>query len=240
MISVCMATYNGELYIKEQLDSILCQLGKNDEIIISDDHSTDNTIQIIRNIGDSRIKIVLNEKDKGYVSNFENALLNANGDFIFLSDQDDIWLPEKVQESLRILKEKYFLVSNAIVINSKNGIIHNSFFDIVSHYRGFWKNIFKFSYLGCCMCFRREILQYALPFPRQRKLCTHDNWLFIVASFFYNVEILNKPLILYRRHGNNTSTGAEKNYKRNSFFFMLRYRTYLVCNIFYRFLFYKK
>lgn len=235
-----MATYNGELYIKEQLDSILCQLGKNDEIIISDDHSTDNTIQIIRNIGDSRIKIVLNEKDKGYVSNFENALLNANGDFIFLSDQDDIWLPEKVQESLRILKEKYFLVSNAIVINSKNGIIHNSFFDIVSHYRGFWKNIFKFSYLGCCMCFRREILQYALPFPRQRKLCTHDNWLFIVASFFYNVEILNKPLILYRRHGNNTSTGAEKNYKRNSFFFMLRYRTYLVCNIFYRFLFYKK
>lgn len=236
-ISVCIASYNGERYIGEQISSILSQLDKNDEIIVSDDHSSDGTVDVVNRFNDDRIKIIYNSGSRGYTSNFENALRYAKGEYIFLADQDDIWLPNKVQESLRILKEKDFLVSDAIVINARQEVIHDSFFNIVSHYRGFWKNIYKFSYLGCCMCFRREILKCALPFPRQRKLCTHDNWLFIVASFFYNVEILNMPLILYRRHGDNISTGAEKNFKRNSFFFMLRYRVYLICNIFYRFLF---
>lgn len=95
MISVCMATYNGEEYIKEQLESILCQLGEMDEIIISDDGSTDNTLNIIESYNDSRIKIHINTGKHGFVYNFENALQKAKGEYIFLSDQDDIWLPEK-------------------------------------------------------------------------------------------------------------------------------------------------
>lgn len=236
-ISVCIATYNGERYIGEQLSSILLQLDEEDEIIISDDYSSDNTINVVKSFNDERVKIIYNNGTKGYTANFENALRNSTGEYIFLADQDDVWLPNKVQRSLEILRNKDFLVSNAMVVNAEKKVIESSFFDLIPHYTGFWKNIFKFSYLGCCMCFRRKILQHALPFPRQRKLCTHDNWLFIVASFFYSVEILNEPLILYRRHGNNISTGAEKNYKRNSFIFMLHYRIYLVCNIFYRYLF---
>ena len=92
MISVCIATYNGEKYIKEQLLSILPQLGKKDEVIISDDHSTDNTLDIVKGLNDNRIKIVMNNREKGYTSNFENALSYAIGDYIFLSDQDDIWM----------------------------------------------------------------------------------------------------------------------------------------------------
>lgn len=236
-ISVCIATYNGERYIGEQLSSILLQLGEEDEIIISDDYSNDNTINVVKSFNDNRIKIFYNNGTKGYTANFENALRNATGEYIFLADQDDIWLPNKIQKSLEILQDYDFLVSNAIVVNAEKEVIKSSFFDIVTHYKGFWGNIIKFSYLGCCMCFRREILHRAMPFPLKRKLCTHDNWLFIIASFFYKVKILDVPLILYRRHGNNISTGAEKNHKRNSFFFMLKYRMYLVYNVFYRYFF---
>lgn len=88
-----MATYNGGQYLKAQIDSILNQLSVNDELVISDDHSTDNTCAIIKQYNDSRVKLVLNELTKGVTHNFENALLHSNGDIIFLADQDDIWLP---------------------------------------------------------------------------------------------------------------------------------------------------
>ena len=85
MISVCMATFNGEKYIEEQINSILLQLGKEDEIIISDDGSTDNTLDIIRELNDERIKLYQNNKQHGYAHNFENALIHASGDYIFFS-----------------------------------------------------------------------------------------------------------------------------------------------------------
>ena len=95
MVSVCMATYNGGKYIKEQIDSILGQLSNNDELIISDDNSTDDTVDIINRISDSRVRLFFN-KQKGYTNNFENALKQVRGDIIFLSDQDDIWMDNKV------------------------------------------------------------------------------------------------------------------------------------------------
>ena len=104
-ISVCIATYNGEKYIKEQLESIIHQLGEYDEIIISDDGSNDKTIQIIENFKDTRIKIFNhspNRKTKYKFDlttrNIENALSKAKGDFIFLADQDDIWIKNKVEK----------------------------------------------------------------------------------------------------------------------------------------------
>lgn len=104
MISVCIATYNGGKYIKEQLDSILFQLGKDDEVIISDDSSTDDTLSILESYHDERIVILTNQKFHSPVYNFENALKSAKGDFIFLSDQDDIWEPTKVEVMLDSLK----------------------------------------------------------------------------------------------------------------------------------------
>ena len=118
-ISVCLATYNGEKYIKEQLDSILPQLSANDEIIISDDNSTDDTINIIRSLNDERIKIYVN-KTKGIVKNFENALNNASGDIIFLSDQDDVWKNDKVKKILSAFSSDNsltFVFSNAEIID---------------------------------------------------------------------------------------------------------------------------
>ncbi|MEO5643505.1 MAG: glycosyltransferase, partial [Bacteroidia bacterium] len=95
-ISVCLATYNGEKYIGEQLQSILIQLSQHDEVIISDDSSSDRTIDIVQAFGDSRIIILHGQTFRSPIRNFENALSHAGGQYIFLADQDDVWLPEKV------------------------------------------------------------------------------------------------------------------------------------------------
>ena len=100
MISVCIATYNGEKYIREQLDSILVQLGPDDEIVVCDDRSSDRTLELIEGYRDSRIHVHRNEKNLGHVRNFEKAISLSRGDYLFLSDQDDVWLPGRVQEML--------------------------------------------------------------------------------------------------------------------------------------------
>ena len=110
MLTVCIATYNGEKYIRQQLNSVLIQLGENDEVIISDDSSSDATVEIVRSFNDSRIKLLVDNKFSSPVRNFENALKYATGDYIFLCDQDDIWLPDKVKSMLPYLKKQCDLV----------------------------------------------------------------------------------------------------------------------------------
>lgn len=221
-LSVCIATYNGGKYIKEQIDSILIQLSPHDEIIVSDDNSTDDTIDIITNLKDSRIKIFFNS-EKGYTSNFENALKQATGDIILLSDQDDIWMPNKVQVCSEALKSYDLIVSDCVVINEKKEIISNSFFNLRKVRKTRLQNLIKFSYLGCCLAFRSEILKKALPFPANRRLCTHDNWLFLVGAFLYKHTILDDKLIHYRRHNNNVSLLKSE----TTIWFKIKYRIYL-------------
>lgn len=224
MISVCIATYNGEKYIKEQLFSILEQLGKDDEIIISDDCSTDNTIGIIDKLSDSRIKLFFN-KEKGYTSNFENALKQVSGDVVFISDQDDIWNPNKVRICLEELKTADLVVSDCQLINSANEIISDSYFELRSVKKSSCGNLIKFSYLGCCLAFRSEILKKVLPFPSNRQFCTHDNWLFLVGSFLFKHKVLDDKLIYYRRHDGNVSSGGL--ISTTSRWFKIKYRIYL-------------
>ena len=171
-ISVCLATYNGEKYIKEQLDSILPQLSANDEIIISDDNSTDDTINIIRSLNDERIKIYVN-KTKGIVKNFENALNNASGDIIFLSDQDDVWKNDKVKKILSAFSSDNSLTlvfSNAEIID-ENGISknYNFFKDNEANYTSIFKAFFKNQFLACqislVMGFLPALLLSGLMFP---------------------------------------------------------------------------
>lgn len=208
MISVCMATYNGEKYIRKQLKSILCQLSKNDEIIISDDCSSDKTLDIIKEINDSRIKVYIHDENHGFVPNFENALKYAKGDYIFLSDQDDEWLPDKVSISLQYLKKCDFIVSDCITIDENNNVIDESRFKKYKIKKGFWRLMVKTRYLGCCMAFNKKILKTVLPFPQKYYYMEHDLWIASVAEKYYKVELINKPLIYYRRHGNNVSDGG--------------------------------
>ena len=142
-ISVCLATYNGAQHIREQLDSILPQLGRDDEVIVSDDLSIDETLEIITSYGDARVKILPTKSRLGPVANFQRALTAAIGDIVFLSDQDDIWEPNKVATSLRVLESCDLVVSDCVIIDANNEVISDSFFARRNSGPGLLKNLFK-------------------------------------------------------------------------------------------------
>ncbi len=212
MISVCMATYNGERFIEEQIRSILDQLSSDDELVISDDGSTDCTLDIIKKFDDPRIVLYNHEYDHGVIQNFNNALTHARGEYIFLADQDDVWLPGRVQKVMDYLKKDYALVLvNAKIIDKKNETLHNSFFQLNRTSCGFWRNLWKNGFLGCCMAFRRNVLSFTLPFPRTIPM--HDWWIGLqVLAHRQKYIFLADVLHAYRKHGNNQTDSGNKSH----------------------------
>lgn len=227
MISVCMATYNGEKYITEQIDSILCQLADSDELIISDDHSTDKTVDIIKTYKDPRIKLIFNSGKKGCTHNFENALSNATGDFIFLADQDDVWYPNKVSVMVSFLsKNNYDLVMcNCALVDEHLSTLKSPFFDKdCPMERSIISNLYRCACLGCCIAFTHNALKAFLPFPPQVVL--HDLWIYLFAISNLKCGYCHDVLLAYRRHQNTVTFAGKKN--TNSFFFKIKYRLYVI------------
>jgi glycosyltransferase involved in cell wall biosynthesis len=220
MISVCMATYNGEKYIKQQIDSILCQLSVDDELIISDDDSTDRTIEIINTYNDSRIKVYHNDGIHGCAYNFENALNQAKGDYIFLSDQDDVWLPHKVDTILPFLKGDNLIVTDVYITN-ENLEIQKRLSQFRKYKRGYIHNLYKSIYMGCTNAMTKKVRDYCLPFPR-KCLIQHDNWIGLICELKFKVIYIKEPLILYRRHQSNLSGVSSKT--TYSIFYQIKYR----------------
>lgn len=208
MISVCMATYNGENYLREQIDSILVQLKDDDELIISDDGSTDSTISILNSYCDSRIKILINNGIHGVNANFENAIANATGDYIFLSDQDNVWLPGKVDACIEALENADCVVHDCIVTDQFLNVVVSSFFSERGSGNGFWKNIYKNTYLGCCMALKKDLINDLLPIP-QTTAFFQDNWIGCIADLKYRLIFIPFKGILFRRHTNTTSSASK-------------------------------
>ena len=204
-MSVAMASYNGEKYIKEQVETILQNLRQQDELIISDDGSTDKTIEKIKKLNDDRIKI-LKGPQKGLKKNFENAIQNCNGDIIFLSDQDDVWLENKVDKVLEYFNNNdYILIQhNAIVVDSENNILFSSFAEHRKVKTGVIKNLIKNSYHGCCIAFKKELIKEILPIPDNIYL--HDEWIGLVGELNGKTCFIDDKLIKYRRHSENNSS----------------------------------
>ncbi len=206
-ISVCIATYNGEKYIAEQLSSIVTQLPHNSEIIISDDNSTDDTLRIIEDFGDSRITVIKNNAKAGVVTNFQNAINFSSRQTIYLADQDDIWDPEKIEMTLPSLQSNLLICHDCSLINKNGELLKPSLFKTNDAKPGIVKNLARNSYTGCCMAFRRELLDYALPFPK--KIYMHDIWLGLIAECYGKVSFIDGKLVQFRRHDTTlTSTGA--------------------------------
>jgi glycosyltransferase involved in cell wall biosynthesis len=219
-----MATHNGEKFIREQLDSILSQLSPSDEIIISDDGSLDQTLAIINSYNDKRIKIYLfSQPIKSthlhlYVTmNYQNALIHAKGDYIFLSDQDDYWVPNKVSRCIKELDQCDLVVHNLRLAD----------FQLIDKGENMYSKGFKFknylvskgSYFGCSMAFKRSVLSYVLPFPD--KLLIHDYWIGMLVEHLGTAHYLQEPLIVYRLRDESISHKVV-----NSFWFKLSYRFY--------------
>ncbi len=207
-ISVALAAYKGEQYIAEQLESILSQLGENDEIIVTDDYPQGKTCGIVTDFQarDKRIRYIEGE-GKGVVKNFENALKACTGDIIFLCDQDDVWMPDKVECVIKEFANGADLVlHDAAVTDSDLNITEPSFFAAHSSNASFMNNLLRNSFVGCCMAFNRKILDASLPFPEG--LAMHDWWIALIAlKKKFNVVLLNKPLIKWRRHGGTVTGG---------------------------------
>ena len=130
MISVCLATYNGQRFIKRQMTSILSQIGEEDEVVVSDDGSTDDTLTILRDLNDSRIRIIDGAHRHSPTWNFEKALEKARGEYIFLSDQDDVWMPEKVSVTMKYLQQYDCVVSDNVIVDAEGSVIADSFYAI--------------------------------------------------------------------------------------------------------------
>jgi glycosyltransferase involved in cell wall biosynthesis len=203
-----MATYNGESYIRRQLVSILSQLGHEDEIVISDDRSDDTTLGIIREFNDNRILLFTNNKPRSPIVNLENALVHSSGDLIFLSDQDDIWKLDKVRKMSDLMQEYDMVVCDCEIIDKNDEVITPSFYNAHKSGPGVLKNFYRNSFLGCCMAFKRRILDKALPFPP--KIPMHDIWLGMIGSLYGRTYFTPDILVSYRRHGDNTSSASER------------------------------
>lgn len=227
MISVCMATYNGEKYIKQQLLSILSQLSDSDEVVVSDDCSKDGTLAVIESINDARVKVFSNTGCHGVVPNFENALNHANGDILFLADQDDEWMEGKVEKCCNTLENCDFVSHNAMIADGELKPSGISLFEWRKTKYGFFNNLYKMGYQGCCMAFKRHCLTDALPFPKG--ILWHDMWLAAVFHLNYKGVLINEPLLMYRRHGGNASPTAESS--GWSFIYRLSYRWTLLVNV---------
>ncbi|ARV15109.1 glycosyltransferase [Polaribacter sp. SA4-12] len=210
-VSVCLATYNGGKYIVDQLRSILSELRSADEIIIVDDCSTDDTVSLINEINDKRIKIHINQENKGHVFSFSKSVLIAKNDFVFLSDQDDIWVKGRLDLMLKNL-----LSSDSLLLSSNFNTFNN---DINITYKNnnplstdtskmYLSNIIglfmgKRDYFGCCMVFRRKLIEIIFPIPSFVQ--SHDWWISIAANMMRSNIHINNVTILRRIHGQNVS-----------------------------------
>jgi len=219
-VSVCIATYNGERFIREQLESILIQLGIEDEIIVSDDGSTDRTLDILKSYDDKRVKIIRNNGYKGVAHNFENALSHANGEYIFLCDQDDIWADNKVEVILENLKIADCVLHNAELIDSFGKSLNNNLFSIYRTRKGYVNNLIRNTFVGCCMALKKDLLKYILPIPKN--ITMHDMWIALIAEKKGKTCLNHDKLMYYRRHDNNVSTTSQKS--SFSRYFQIKYR----------------
>lgn len=226
-ISVAMTVFNGERYLKDQISSILVQLKKNDELVVSVDESSDDSFEILKQYSDkdSRIKLIKGPNE-GVVKNFEKAILNCTGDYIFLSDQDDLWEKGKILKVSEYLNNESvdLVLHDAKVADKDLNVIYESFFDLRKSKSGVLKNIFKNSYIGCCMAFKNKLKEKILPFPKNIPM--HDQWIGLIAEKYGKVKFLKEPLIIYRRHEQNKTELSHSSFKN-----MIKWRINIIKNL---------
>ena len=206
MKSVAMAFYNGAKYIDEQIRSILENMEEKDELVISVDDASDGSEELLKKWVEKDLRIqVIKGPGKGVVKNFENAMRHCHGDIIFLSDQDDVWKKDKIEKIKKIFKDPKVtaVVHNAEIVDENLSPLGETTFEWRDSGAGFWKNMKKNSYIGCCMAVRRSALKRILPIPDN--IWIHDQWIGLLSEQLGKVVFLEEPLIYYRRHGGNVT-----------------------------------
>jgi glycosyltransferase involved in cell wall biosynthesis len=216
-LSIAMATWNGARYLREQLDSFRKQTRLPDEVVVCDDHSTDGTAAILdefRRTAPFPVNVSINQERMGYVENFEQAVRMCDGDVIFLSDQDDVWLPEKLAEHEAVYRsrpEVGMAFSDGTIVDSDLALLPLSLYKYVgatpkrlSRFaagRGLDLFIRRPIAYGCTLSIRSNLRPLILPIPPH---WVHDHWIQTATSVLAQIQPIQKPLILYRRHNTQT------------------------------------
>lgn len=219
-IDILLATYNGEKYLKEQLDSILSQTYSNFRLIISDDCSKDATREILKEYEkkDDRIKVYYQEKNLGYVKNFEFLLTKVENEIYALSDQDDIWLKDKIEKTYKKLKEtdSDLVFTDLEVVDENLKTIFESYNDymLLSRKIKKYQNSYKMQYLyncitGCTLMSKKSFIKKIIPIPTDSKYVIHDTWIGLIVSLKGKISYLDEKTIKYRQHGKN-QVGTDK------------------------------
>ena len=218
-VDILLATYNGEKYLKEQIDSILEQTYSDFRLLISDDGSTDDTRKILEEYKnkDSRIQVFFQESNLGVVKNFEFLLKKVESAYYMFSDQDDIWKAEKIEKSLnKIENDNCDLVySDLEVVDEKLNVTYESYWKLKGIYNKIKKyNNFESLYLnnfvtGCTIISKKELIDTYLPLPNSSKYVLHDYWISLILSQNGKIDYIEEPLIKYRQHKNN-KVGSKK------------------------------
>ena len=216
-ISIAMATYNGEKFLEEQMDSIISQTYSNWELIVSDDGSSDGTVDIINSYmqKDARIKYYHNTQKHGCAGNFESALKYCTGDYIAFCDQDDVWTPDHLDYLYSIIGDKSIAFADAeavdVNLNTLNFFWGEKFLITEEHLNKdlLLHLIFLNFVQGTAILFGRDFLQF-LPFPDN---LFHDHWAAIVAVLQNGIAYSSKSILKYRQHGNNTCGVMESSFK---------------------------
>jgi glycosyltransferase involved in cell wall biosynthesis len=208
-VAVVVATYNGATYLRQQLESIVQQTYKPSQIIIVDDDSLDDTLQVANNFAahHPEVMVVQNETRLGYIKNFEKGMLIATASYVALSDQDDIWMPHKLETLLANIGDQMLAYSDSELIDANGQLLNQKMSSIknqlayhtpIMYAIGAWAP-------GHAMLFKKELVDKAAPFPA---LVTHDFWLGFVATCYSRVVYVNEPLVHYRQHTQN-AIGAD-------------------------------
>lgn len=206
-VSVAMAVFNGGEYLNEQMGSIINQLTDEDELIVSDNMSTDDSRAIILSYVKTYPNIVITEcLEQGILANFNNAIEHCNGDYIFLADQDDVWKENKIERVLSEFQETGadLILHDCDYVDEHLDSLHKTLFEDRKAEPGIQRNLWKNAYQGCCMAFKKELVPSICPIPRT--IAMHDQWIGLIAEETGVVAFLPESLILYRKHSGSNSS----------------------------------
>lgn len=205
-VSICLATFNGEKYLKQQLDSIVNQTYKNLHVVVQDDCSSDDTMAILESYKDKLdIEIYQNDKNLGYIKNFESLIQKAKGDYVTICDQDDIWEPNKITNLVKNIKDNSLIYSDSILIDENGNSLNKTLSKKLKNRFIDSSTALNFLYDNCvsahAVLFKKELLPYIKDFP---KIIYFDNYIAATASSLDGVKYIDENLVQYRQHSSNT------------------------------------
>jgi glycosyltransferase involved in cell wall biosynthesis len=214
-VSVCVAAYNGAAHIRDQIESILADLGPDDEVVVVDDASRDETVTVLDVLGDPRIRLIRSARNRGHVKTFERAIAEASGEIIMLSDQDDVWPRGRTETLSRALATADLAAGNYAILGDETAgperpltpaMDGHGIGNVVGLIVG------RRPYYGSCMAFRRDLMSVLLPFPRAVE--AHDHWLALVGNLAGTTRHPVEPVTLRRLHGDNLSPVRRRSFAK--------------------------